>query len=272
MKVVGRFLVQESFTITGVGFTIIGQLIEGDVKPGNRITLNTGSGTVTLTIHAIDHPARNSFDELRRGLRFNHIGTEQKDFLAGVKVPEQQVEICADLSLSDPADDYMQPVSSTAKVIWHKAFERHSDMLWINWAIDMIEAGFQSENLYILAGCTPPFEPSVMNDLTTAVLKDLSIDYTDKQMATKNYAYSLIKKALADPAKLADTLYQLQEFYYITGKEKIYRDFYFLYFAYEELNELGIQFYWEGATRKNIDTIIRNRFLGWLRDYETDHF
>ena len=98
MKIVGQFLVQESFTITGAGFVIVGKLIEGDVGYGNHITINTDSGTLTLTIKWIDYADNISTGESRLGLRFSYVNEEQKKLLAGLKVSEQQVAVCADQS------------------------------------------------------------------------------------------------------------------------------------------------------------------------------
>ena len=36
-------------------------------------------------------------------------------------------------------------------------------------------------------------------------------------------------------------------------------DFYLLYFAYTDLQESEVQWYWEGATRENIASIVRDR-------------
>jgi len=165
----------------------------------------------------------------------------------------------------------MHPVPSTCKMIWHKAFERSFDECWVDWAIEMIEAGFESENLYMLAGSNRPFYHFEMSALTTAVMKDLSLDYSDKHIATRNYAYSLIKEALDNPGKVITALHHLQEFYYLLDRDELYSDFYLLYLAVIELRDIGYQFYWEGANLENIDAIIRDRFLAWMQDYEHDH-
>jgi|GEM_PF-6447424 len=54
MKIVGQFLIQDSFSLTKLGLVILGQLIEGSIHKGNHITINTGSGFATLAINAID--------------------------------------------------------------------------------------------------------------------------------------------------------------------------------------------------------------------------
>jgi hypothetical protein len=93
MTVIGKFLVKESFTITRVGFTIVGELVEGKVNRGNRLTIDTGSGMITLTILHIDLPNRPSDDIPKMGLRFSEEHDQNNKTLAGLKIPEQLVEI-----------------------------------------------------------------------------------------------------------------------------------------------------------------------------------
>ena len=42
------------------------------------------------------------------------------------------------------------------------------------------------------------------------------------------------------------------------------RDFYRLYFAKEDLNEVSVQWYWDGADRINIDQIIKENFQKYI--------
>ena len=45
-------------------------------------------------------------------------------------------------------------------------------------------------------------------------------------------------------------------------------DFYSLYFAKDDLSYSDNQWYWTGADKNNIDTIIRDYFTKWKTDYE----
>lgn len=46
-------------------------------------------------------------------------------------------------------------------------------------------------------------------------------------------------------------------------------NFYALSYAKQELEEAGEQFYCDGATNDNIDTIINSEFLEWKSKYES---
>jgi hypothetical protein len=50
--------------------------------------------------------------------------------------------------------------------------------------------------------------------------------------------------------------------------DKEYMDFYLLYFAKEDLTESENQWYWNGADRTNIDSIIREKFESWNKIIE----
>lgn len=165
----------------------------------------------------------------------------------------------------------MHRVQSTYKIIWLKAFDHNVDESWVDWAIEMVEAGFESKNLYMLAGSYPPFNQFEMKELTTAVMRDLSIEYSDKYTAIRNYSYFLIKNAVNNPEIFFSTLYKLRGFYYELDHDDLYGDFYFLYYAKDDLLVDENQWYWDGANRDNIDTIIKERFIQWIEEFERNY-
>ena len=141
---------------------------------------------------------------------------------------------------------------------------------WIDWAIEMMEAGFESENLYMLAGTTRPYNQFELQDLTTKVLKDLGLDYCDTELTMKNYVYYLIKTSLNDPATFLNTLRILSDICRELDYDKSYMDFYLLYYAKDELKDFDEQFYWNGANRNNIDLIIIEKLNEWIKKYELE--
>ena len=64
-------------------------------------------------------------------------------------------------------------VLSTYKILKGKAFNEDIDETWIDWAIEMMEAGYESDNLYMLAGETKPFRQFELQELTRKILEDL---------------------------------------------------------------------------------------------------
>jgi hypothetical protein len=162
------------------------------------------------------------------------------------------------------------PVLSTYKILMQKSMNHFIDESWTDWAIEMMEAGFESENLYILAGQTKPYNQFELQDLTTKVLKDLNLDYSDRDLTIKNYIYYLIKITLNDPTTYLNTLRILTDICRELDYDKNYMDFYFLYFAKDELKDFDNQYYWGGANRNNIDIIIVEKFTDWIKKYELE--
>ena len=163
--------------------------------------------------------------------------------------------------------DYSMNILSTYKILKIKAFEESIDETCIDWAIEMVEAGYESENLYMLAGQTKPYNQFHLWELTDKVLKDLNLDYTDKDLTIRNYVYYLISVSINDPDTYIGALRELRDFY-IHSPYSQFSDFYLLYYARDELMEYKDQQYWEGANRDNIDLVIKNQFQKWLNEFE----
>lgn len=157
----------------------------------------------------------------------------------------------------------MKPVKTTAEILAFKALNRPIDKTWVNWAVDMLTAGFDSRNLNILAGESEPFNQFYMKQLTDKVLIELNLDCSDKNRTIKNYACYLIDKSLDGELKNFQALRVLKEICIELEYEKYLYDFYLLYFAKDDLSYSEDQWYWDGAKRENVDEIINNYFENW---------
>lgn len=155
-------------------------------------------------------------------------------------------------------------VPSTFRILKEKAFNADIDERWADWAIEMMQAGFEVESLYELAGISKPFNQFVLQELTNSVLKDLQLDYSDKEKTIKDYANYIIKTNLENPRKHFDVLKELLEIYYELDMDVAYQDFALLYWAKEDLIDREVQWYWDNADRTNIDKIIKDHFVLWL--------
>jgi hypothetical protein len=159
-------------------------------------------------------------------------------------------------------------VLSTYRILKAKAFNENVDESWIDWAIEMIEAGYESENLYMFAGETKPYNQFEHQELTNKVFQDLRLDYSDKDDVLRNYVYYLISNSVEHPETYYKTLRELREICLQLDYDSRYMDFYLLYFAKDDLMVDEVQWYWEGANRENIDQIIRDKFKQWLGEFE----
>ena len=161
----------------------------------------------------------------------------------------------------------MKLIISTAEIVALKALNRNVDEKWVDWAVDMLVAGFDTEHLVILAGESKPYNQFQLQILTDKVFNEMHLDYSDKDKAIKNYACYLIDKVLNNDIEILKVLNFLKDICIELDYEKYLFDFYLLYFTKVDLSYSENQYYWNGATRENIDSIIIDYFTKWKDDY-----
>ena len=151
-------------------------------------------------------------------------------------------------------------VLSTYKILKEKAFNSDIDESWVDWAIEMMQEGYEADSLYQLAGISKPYNQFELQDLTNRVLKDLNFDYSDIRKILKDYVYFLITSNLDKPENYYKTLKEFRDIYYELDMDSEYQDLALLYWAKDDLIYDDYQHYWDGANRTNIDAIIKEQF------------
>ena len=89
-----------------------------------------------------------------------------------------------------------EPTLSTFRILKDKACNADIDESWAEWAIEMIQVGYDVDSLYQLAGISKPYNQFELQDLTNEVLEDLQLDYSDKRRTTRNYVCYLNRVCL----------------------------------------------------------------------------
>ena len=159
-------------------------------------------------------------------------------------------------------------VLSTFKILKEKAFDSDINESWIDWAIEMMEAGYESINLYELAGTTRPYNQFELKELTNQVFKDLNLDYSNKTRTLKNYVYFLLTSNIDKPENYNKVLREFRDIYYELDADTEYQDLALLYWAKDDLIYSEVQHYWDGADRTNIDLIISETFRQYIVKFE----
>lgn len=157
----------------------------------------------------------------------------------------------------------MKPIPSTTEILAFKVLGRAIDKTWVNWAYDMLEAGFETENLVILAGEMQPYNQFELQSLTDKIFIELNLALNDRKQLLKNYVCYLVDKALAGEIKFIDVLDLIKDMYIELDYDSSFSGFYMLYYAYDDLKDSEQQWYWDGATRENIDEMTRDYFMQW---------
>jgi hypothetical protein len=96
MEIIGKFEILDSFKITGKGLVARGDIIEGNVKIGAYITINTGTTNVLLSINAVEMMDKISTREFWVGLMFVYKSKKEQDEFENIKLPVQIVDIMED--------------------------------------------------------------------------------------------------------------------------------------------------------------------------------
>jgi hypothetical protein len=151
----------------------------------------------------------------------------------------------------------------TYEILAWKLSKKSVDEVWSNWATEMLMNGFATEHLIELVGLEKPYNQFELSELTDKVFEELKIDLTAKNQIIKNYVFFLCQEVLSKKRDLFKTLHKIKTLYLDLDFENLIK-FYFLSFAKEDLINLEIQHYWDGANRENIDQICFDYFKKWM--------
>ena len=159
-------------------------------------------------------------------------------------------------------------IKSTYEILAFKALNRDVTESWIDWAIQMIVHGHETEHLLILAGTTKPYNQFYLQDLASKVFHELSLDFPSQERVLRNYSAYLDGEALIGNRSYREVLNELKNICIQLDYEKFLFDFYSLYYALDALEYSQNQGYWPNATRKNINSVITEYFKNWKQEQE----
>ncbi|HEY4327481.1 MAG TPA: hypothetical protein VGN20_26085 [Mucilaginibacter sp.] len=157
----------------------------------------------------------------------------------------------------------MKPIASTAEILVFKMLGYNVNTKWIDWAYGMLVAGFENEDLVILAGELEPYNQFELQILADKVFFDLNLNWDDRELICKNYVCYLVSEAVDGRMLPINVLDILKDIYLSADYDPPYDDFYELYYAYDDLKYSKNQWYIAGVTRENINEIIKAYFVKW---------
>ena len=148
---------------------------------------------------------------------------------------------------------------TTAQILADKALNQPCGTTCVDWAISMLEEGRDGDYLTRLAGMLPPYNHFELADLRDRTLREQGIPDLDRSAAVHAFAAERLRLALAGDVELITALEAVKDLCIAQDYVKELYDFYLLYWAYRDLCGSDVQWYWHGATRANIDSLIRQR-------------
>ncbi len=159
----------------------------------------------------------------------------------------------------------MKPIESTCEILAWKHFNLAVDEKWIQWAVEMLIEGFETEHLIELAGILKPYNQHELRHLTDKVFEELNLDYSNQNDVLTNYITFLGKQILKGERDLLKSLSILKDIHIGNDYLEEIQDFWCLYWAKTDLEISEVQWYWDGANRSNIDQICLQYFEDWIR-------
>ncbi len=159
------------------------------------------------------------------------------------------------------------PTVTTTEILARRALQRASGQECVDWAIGMLEQGHSSRNLLMLAGLTPPlnhFEVSELRDRALAETNPSELSVGDPLRA---FVAELLAGALRGERPVLEVVARIKDLSIELGYPRELGDFYLLYLAWEDLQHSDRQWYWDGATRENIEQLIREHAEKFVAAY-----
>src|SRR5688500_4000874 len=138
----------------------------------------------------------------------------------------------------------MYKVESTYEILALTAFNDDIDEKWIDWAIEMLMAAYDTEHLRILAGVVKPYNQFYLQNRANKVLLELKLDLSDTRSVLLNYTYYLITVAINKKKSIDLVQEKIYDLYYYKDEwSPDYLDFMCLFWARNDLKHDEYQHY-----------------------------
>lgn len=156
----------------------------------------------------------------------------------------------------------------TYKVVAYSALTTIDGDDCIDWAIEMLQLGYDTPSLLVLAGLTKPTNQFEVRDYLKTALSELKLDEKTGDDATLSYSSYYITK-IAAGQEVKRNLGLIYEFCLARNYEKVIYDFYLLYWAWDDLDHGNhYQAYWPDANKSNIEQILIETAKKWVKENE----
>lgn len=149
------------------------------------------------------------------------------------------------VKLDATLNEILQKVPSTAEILIYKQQNFNINTQWKDWALEMLMAGYETENLFILAGEDIHCNPFEFTELTDKIFEELHLNEIDANSIITLYSLFIVKSVIQSPDKnkVSAALNKLEQECINNEYNTFLYNFYLLSNAIDELKALGEQWY-----------------------------
>lgn len=151
----------------------------------------------------------------------------------------------------------------TQHLQWHKAIDAFDYDQVIDWAMDLLSKGIESEHILILASFSMPVMKSDIQPYVYGALIELGLEEKYAGYSVKaNVYYHLVQ--ILHGNNIRKNLSAIYNLFSFAQDELNLYSFYLLYHAWNQLEEINENYYIEHATLDNIESILKEESQIWL--------
>lgn len=160
----------------------------------------------------------------------------------------------------------IKPISElTCKIVAFSEIRQVDTNESIDWAVEMMELGYESPTLFMLASFNKPTNYFEVIGYIKDTIQELKLELKHGDDAVLSYA-SYYALQIAKGQRVRENLTELYKFCQIRDYNALVYDFYLLYWAWDDIDYEDTEYnhYWYGARRENIEQIIIDEANKWI--------
>jgi hypothetical protein len=154
----------------------------------------------------------------------------------------------------------------TELLLWHKGVEHFDYGPVIDWAIELIRNGQETENVLILASFSKPIDSDEIRPYVSGALKELGLKEKYEAYSSIAQTHYALAQILAD-VEVRRHLTDLYQVSLESNFEPGLNPFYLLYHAWSSLETDGTNYYYEDVTLENIKEALNQEAEMWINQY-----
>ncbi|WP_395074898.1 hypothetical protein [Flavobacterium sp.] len=131
------------------------------------------------------------------------------------------------------------------------------------WTTELINLGHKSDAIYMLASFSKPIVFYEIESYLKSVFRELNLKENDKIQAQKSYINYHLNE-IVNLKNIRSNLREIADLYYDCNSDLEITDFYLLYLAWDELEEIGVNYYYENVDLKTIEATVIEKAKSWL--------